>query len=269
MREFGSTSWSEMWSARRTQSHPVRLLLHDLAAAFPQRFALPSLEYEMSCLDHAVYHMDGPGQIRHLDDLLAIPNLHTIQWVPGAGQPPAPAWIEMLRKIQKAGKSVQVLVTIDELKAIYSQLAPEKTYYWVLDCPNEIGSTSLDRSGWKSTPDTSFQPSSVPHSKEHYPCGAFPLYIAGDDLLCAGQLVSGRRTPGPRRNISPIRSWRIATASSLPGIAGRTASATSACGSRRKHSNDIRGPSRARPSCRRRISSSTGVGASSPTEPSA
>ena len=43
----------------------------------------------------------------------------------------------MLQKIQKAGKSVQVLATIDELKAIYSQLAPEKTYYWVQNCPNE------------------------------------------------------------------------------------------------------------------------------------
>ena len=41
----------------------------------------------------------------------------------------------MLQKIQKAGKSVQVLVTIDELKAIYSQLAPEKTYYWVQIAP--------------------------------------------------------------------------------------------------------------------------------------
>jgi hypothetical protein len=55
----------------------------------------------------------------------------------GAGQPQAPAWIEMLRKIQDAGKSVQVMVTIDELKAIYSRLAPARTYYWVQDCPCE------------------------------------------------------------------------------------------------------------------------------------
>ena len=102
-----------------------------------RQFAWPSLEYEMSCLDHAVYHMDGPGQIRHLDDLLRLPHLHTIQWVPGAGQPQAAAWIDMLQKIQKAGKGVQVLVTVDELKAVYKQLAPEKTYYWVLDCPSE------------------------------------------------------------------------------------------------------------------------------------
>ena len=69
------------------------------------RFALPSLEYEISCLDHAVYHMDGPGQIRHLDDLLAIPNLHTIQWMPGAGQPPAPRGWKCCRKSRRPARA--------------------------------------------------------------------------------------------------------------------------------------------------------------------
>ena len=52
--------------------------------------------------------------------------LHTIQWVPGAGEAAAPAWVEMLQKIQKAGKGVQVLVTADELKVLYRQLAPRR-----------------------------------------------------------------------------------------------------------------------------------------------
>jgi hypothetical protein len=81
--------------------------------------------------------MDGPGQIRHLDDLLALPNLHTIQWVPGAGQPPAPAWIDLLQRIQRAGKGVQVLVSVEDVMAMYTKLAPERTFYWVLDCPGE------------------------------------------------------------------------------------------------------------------------------------
>ena len=142
MREFGSTSWLEMWSDGRTQAIQCDFCCMISPEHF-RKFARPSLEYEMSCLDHAVYHMDGPGQLRHLDDLLAIPTLHTIQWVPGAGQPQAPAWIAMLQRIQEAGKSVQILVTSDELKAVYSQLAPEKTYYWVLDCPNESGACRL------------------------------------------------------------------------------------------------------------------------------
>jgi hypothetical protein len=136
MREFGGTSWLEMWSEGRTQAIQCDFCCMISTEHFRQ-FALPSLEYEMSCLDHVVYHMDGPGQIRHLDEILALRNLHTIQWVPGAGQPSAPGWLDLLQRIQKAGKSVQVLVAIEELKAIYSSLDPAKTYYWVLDCPRE------------------------------------------------------------------------------------------------------------------------------------
>jgi hypothetical protein len=142
MRERGSTSWLDMWSEGRTQAIQCDFC-YMISAEHFRRFALPWLEYEMSCLDHAVYHMDGPGQIRHLDDLLALPNLHTIQWVPGAGQPTAPAWLDMLRKIQRAGKGVQVLVSVEEVKAIYSKLAPEKTFYWVLDCPTEAEARRL------------------------------------------------------------------------------------------------------------------------------
>jgi len=142
MHARGSTSWLEMWSEGRTQAIQCDFC-YMISPDHFRRFALPWLEYEMSCLDHAVYHMDGPGQIRHLDDLLTLPNLHTIQWVPGAGQPTAPGWLDMLRTIQRAGKSVQVLVSIEELKAIYAELAPQRTFYWVLDCPSETEARRL------------------------------------------------------------------------------------------------------------------------------
>jgi hypothetical protein len=142
MAELGSTSWLDMWSEGRTQAVQCDFCCMISPQHFRQ-FALPSLELEMACLDHAVYHMDGPGQIRHLDDLLATANLHTIQWVPGAGQPSAPAWLELLHRIQKAGKSVQVIVSIDELKAVYAHLAPAQTFYWVLDCPRESDARCL------------------------------------------------------------------------------------------------------------------------------
>lgn len=144
MDEFGSTSWLDMWCEDKTQAVQCDFA-YLISPEHFRRYALPSLEYEINYLDQAVYHMDGPGQIRHLDDLLALPHLHTIQWVPGAGQPPAPVWIDMLQKIQNAGKSVQVLVTVEELKSIYSQLAPEKTYYWVQNCASESEARALLR----------------------------------------------------------------------------------------------------------------------------
>ncbi|MBN1908788.1 MAG: hypothetical protein JW818_03535 [Pirellulales bacterium] len=142
MAEFGSTSWLDMWSEGRTQAVQCDFCCMISPEHFRQ-FALPSLEYEIGYLDYAVYHMDGPGQIRHLEDLLAIPNLHTIQWIPGAGQPTAPGWLDLLKRIQEAGKSIQIIVTIDELKTLYSELPPAQTYYWVLDCPNETEARRL------------------------------------------------------------------------------------------------------------------------------
>jgi hypothetical protein len=142
MREFGSTSWLDMWSDRRTQAVQCDFCCMISREHF-RRFALPFLRREIDRLDHAVYHMDGPGQIRHLDDLLAVENLHTLQWVPGAGQPAAPAWLPMLRKIQNAGKSVQLLVSVEEVKALHGKLDPAKTFYWVLDCPSEAEARGL------------------------------------------------------------------------------------------------------------------------------
>lgn len=131
MAERGSTSWSDMYSEGRTQTVQCDFCYMVSPEHF-RKFMLPSIRYEVSCLDHAVYHLDGVGELAHIDDLLAIPNLHTIQWIPGAGQPQAPEWIGLLQKIQRAGKSVQILVTPDELKAVYSELLPEKTFYWVI-----------------------------------------------------------------------------------------------------------------------------------------
>jgi hypothetical protein len=34
-------------------------------------------------------------------------------------------------------------VTVDEVKQLHSQLAPQKTFYWVLDCPNENAARDL------------------------------------------------------------------------------------------------------------------------------
>ena len=71
-----------------------------------------------------------------------------------------------------------------------------------------------------------------------------------------------------RRNSLPMRRSKTATGSSPPGIAARTASSTFASASPPRRSNAILGPTRAWRSWRRRISSSTVRGASSPTGPS-
>ncbi len=74
-------------------------------------FVLPRLARWCALLDHAFYHLDGVGQLPHLDHLLALENLKGIQWVPGAGQPPEQKWPEVYGKIVAAGKLAQISFT--------------------------------------------------------------------------------------------------------------------------------------------------------------
>jgi hypothetical protein len=73
----------------------------------------------------AVYHLDSPGAVAHLDALLEIPQLKAIQWVPGAGQPTAGGWIPLLQRIQAAGKALQIYAKTAEVPIYKQHLRPE------------------------------------------------------------------------------------------------------------------------------------------------
>ncbi len=66
-------------------------------------FVAPELAWSASRLDHTLYHMDGIGEIPHLNTLLSIKDIRGIQWVPGAGTPEEMDWDELGAKILDAG----------------------------------------------------------------------------------------------------------------------------------------------------------------------
>lgn len=73
-----------------------------------EEFVLPHLVEQVNHMERSVYHLDGVGEIPHLDMLLDIEGLTAIQWVSGAGQAPLydEKWIPMYEKIQKKGKNL-------------------------------------------------------------------------------------------------------------------------------------------------------------------
>jgi len=81
-------------------------------------FAKPELEATCRRLPCCFYHLDGPGQLAHLDSLLAIKELKGIQWIPGAGAPDQRHWPEVYRKIRKAGKLIQLHVDGDKMEVL-------------------------------------------------------------------------------------------------------------------------------------------------------
>jgi 5-methyltetrahydrofolate--homocysteine methyltransferase len=87
-----------------------------------ERYVLPDLSACCGHLDHAFYHLDGKGEIPHLDMLLGIPRLQGIQWIPGDGQPSPDQWLFLLKRIRDGGKLCQVFVKPDGARRIVQNL---------------------------------------------------------------------------------------------------------------------------------------------------
>ena len=88
-----------------------------------ERFVLPEIEACTSFYDNSTYHFDGQEQIRHLDMLLSVKNLDNIQWTPVAGQPPTSNFIDVFKKIQKAGKGLVLIPGLDEIPVLLKNLS--------------------------------------------------------------------------------------------------------------------------------------------------
>jgi len=67
-------------------------------------FELPCLAHETEQLDHACYHLDGPGAVRHLEAICSLPRMQAIQWQPGAGPGAEQDWMHLHRRIDELGK---------------------------------------------------------------------------------------------------------------------------------------------------------------------
>ncbi|MGN1248484.1 MAG: trimethylamine corrinoid protein 2 [Candidatus Spyradocola sp.] len=104
----GSTNWMGIWRP----DGDWYVTSADFAALISPRdfdfIVLPAIEAELELLPASIYHLDGPGALRHLDRLLELDKLNGVQWVQGAGAPPPRAWLEVYKRIQRAGKLVQV-----------------------------------------------------------------------------------------------------------------------------------------------------------------
>lgn len=106
----GITCWGPCWS-----SGSGYMLQSDVSYMISpkmfERFAFPDLTACCEKMDYAFYHLDGKGQIPHLDMLLSLPRLRGIQWVPGDGNPPPEHWLPLLKRIRDSGKLCQVTVS--------------------------------------------------------------------------------------------------------------------------------------------------------------
>jgi hypothetical protein len=137
----GSTNWMGIWHPGRWYPTSCDFICM-ISGEMLVEFVLPELLKEIEWLDASIFHLDGPGALKHLDTLLDIPRLKGIQWVYGAGQPGASHWISVLKRIQAAGKLIQVAVEPEELDILLNELAPEGVMY-VTGCKTEQDARDL------------------------------------------------------------------------------------------------------------------------------
>jgi hypothetical protein len=97
---------------------------------------LPGIRRECQFLDHSIYHLDGPGALRHLDSILDIPELDALQWVCGAGNEGYHKWVQVYQRAQAAGKGIQVVCQMDELDQVMETLDPHGLFLSVGGVPS-------------------------------------------------------------------------------------------------------------------------------------
>ena len=75
-------------------------------------FVLDSLRYQTERLDYSMYHLDGPGAIKHLDSLMTLDKLNALQWTPGDAGPDGAyeEWYSIYDRVTAAGKSLWVKI---------------------------------------------------------------------------------------------------------------------------------------------------------------
>ena len=124
----GSTTWSNyLWAPGRFY-FPMCDFSYMISTKMFTRLFLPSIEMQVNYLDYSLYHLDGEGAFKHLDVLLALPKLNGFQIVPGDGKPTAVHYMDMLKKIQRAGKNLQLLLPPEDIETALDNLSSQGLY---------------------------------------------------------------------------------------------------------------------------------------------
>lgn len=132
-RAGGYFTWMRLWSSR-----PATDLQSDFSCMISREhfneYFLPFIEEQTRKVERTIYHLDGPGAIRHIDALLDIPRLTGIQWVQGAGGGSMLDYLPLLKRIQDAKKLVFVSCLKGEVGRLWQELNPRGLHVVVEDC---------------------------------------------------------------------------------------------------------------------------------------
>lgn len=120
----GVAAWAPVWSRESCCMLQCDFSFMISPEMF-DRYVRPDLEACCELVQDPFYHMDGSGQIPHLDILLGIKKLKGIQWIPDARTPPPDDWFGILRRIRAGGKLCQIWASANYARRIVAEIGGE------------------------------------------------------------------------------------------------------------------------------------------------
>lgn len=117
----GYTHWSGLFS--KEPSYVIQCdFSYMISSPMFRQFVLDTLRTDTERLAHTIYHLDGIGELKHLDDILSLEKLNAVQWVFGDGQPPAEEWMDVYDRIAAAGKQMMICGTPESYLKVLGKL---------------------------------------------------------------------------------------------------------------------------------------------------
>lgn len=137
----GWVSTAGMWSAEPNFIPDCDVSCMVSPRQFEEIF-LPPLRRAMRDFRHNLYHLDGTEALRNLDLLLETPEVDGIQWVPGAGREDLARWVPVVKRIQAAGRCVQLLARPGEIEPFLREV-PARGLLFSTSCATEAEGRAL------------------------------------------------------------------------------------------------------------------------------
>lgn len=121
---YGNAGWAPFWGPK-----PFTFWQSDISCMISpemyKQLILPELEEVGKAFERVWYHLDGPDAVQHLPTICSQDYVRVVQYVPGGGcLPNGPAYLDLYKKIQQAGRIVHVNVPAKNVEPLLRELDP-------------------------------------------------------------------------------------------------------------------------------------------------
>jgi len=137
----GCVPWMHIWAPGRC-FNPSNDFTYMISSEMYKDVFWDSLQENLSMLDYTIYHVDGVGAFKHVDMLCELDGIDGLQILPGAGKPSPLHYMDVLKKVQAAGKLLHISIPAREVKDALENLS-SKGLYISTSCETEEEARAL------------------------------------------------------------------------------------------------------------------------------